>query len=61
MNKGLRTYKVAANITSWVMLLLIAGFVIWTIAGHRKLSQIRNCKTNNVIECPRHSRVKREN
>jgi len=42
------TYKNLANITSWVMLLLIAGFVIRALAWHRKLSQKGDIPLNNT-------------
>lgn len=38
------TYKILTNITSWVMLLLIAGFVVRVISRHRILSQIGDPK-----------------
>lgn len=38
------TYKILTNITSWVMLLLIAGFVVRVIPRHRILSQIGDPK-----------------
>jgi hypothetical protein len=40
------TYKILANITFWVILLLIAGFVIGALARHRKLSQKEDIPLN---------------